>query len=101
MTITDTIQRAIDSITAKFGGNEDEIYEEMMGDEREYPIVDNMAIQPEYMHQETTKQKNSFQKKKEKKDWKKKESYEKKRMNQKKNKSKLGKKPKKKDNFPN
>lgn len=52
MTISDTIQKAIDSITARFGGNEDEIYEEMMGDEAAYPIIDNTAIQPDYQHQE-------------------------------------------------
>ena len=49
MTLSDTIQRAIDSITARFGGNEDEIYEEMMGDEAAYPIIDNAALQPEYV----------------------------------------------------
>ena len=58
MTISDTIQKAIDNLTARFNNSDDEIYEEMMGDEREYPVIDNMAIQPDYVHQEP-KQKNS------------------------------------------
>ena len=59
MTISDTIQKAIDRLTATFGGNEDEIYEEMMGDGQEYPIIDNVAIQPDYTMKNEQKQKSS------------------------------------------
>lgn len=58
LTISDTIQKAIDCITSTFNNSEDGIYEEMMNDERDYQVVDNMAIQPGYSHSEQ-KQKNS------------------------------------------
>jgi len=46
VTLSDTIQRALDKIAGTFGGNEDEIYEEMMNDGREFQSTDNLARVP-------------------------------------------------------
>ena len=52
MTISDTIQKAIDYITSPFNSAETDVYGEMIGDEQEFQTVDNLAVQPEYSRTE-------------------------------------------------
>ncbi len=59
MTISDTIQKAIDCLTSTFGNNEDDIYEEMMVDGQDYPVVDNTAMKPEFATRPETRQKSA------------------------------------------
>lgn len=59
MTISDTIQKAIDCFASTFGNNEEEIYEEMMVDGQDYPVVDNTAIKPEFATRPESRQKSS------------------------------------------
>ena len=59
MTLTDTIQKALDRITATFGNSENDVYTEMIDDEQDYHTVDNLAIQPDYSTRPETRQKFS------------------------------------------
>ena len=54
MAVADKFQKIIDFLTSGFENREDSIYGEMMEDAEEYPVQDNLALNPSYT---TTEQK--------------------------------------------
>lgn len=50
------IRSIIDFLTSGFDNNEDSIYEEMMDEANEYPVQDNLALNPSFSQQEQKNQ---------------------------------------------
>ena len=50
------ISESIDFLTSGFDGKEDSIYSEMMEESDEYPVQDNLALNPSYQQNEQKSQ---------------------------------------------
>ena len=56
MAVADKFQKIIDFLTSGFDNREDSIYEEMMDGEEDYPVQDNLALNPSYTQNEQKSQ---------------------------------------------
>ena len=56
MAVADKFQKIIDLLTSGFDNREDSIYEEMMDGEEDYPVQDNLALNPSYTQNEQKSQ---------------------------------------------
>ncbi len=52
MAVADKFKSIIDFLTSGFDGREDSIYSEMMEESDEYPVQDNLALNPSYQQNE-------------------------------------------------
>ena len=53
MAVADKFKSIIDFLTSGFDGREDSIYEDMMDEAGDYPVQDNLALNPAYTQQES------------------------------------------------
>lgn len=56
MAVADKFKGIIDFLTSGFDNREDSIYEEMMDGEEDYPVQDNLALNPSYSQNEQKSQ---------------------------------------------
>ena len=56
MAVADKFKSIIDFLTSGFDGREDSIYSEMMDEADEYPVQDNLALNPNYVQNEQKSQ---------------------------------------------
>lgn len=56
MAVADKFKGIIDFLTSGFDNREDSIYEEMMEGEEDYPVQDNLALNPSYSQNEQKSQ---------------------------------------------